>query len=893
MRDDGNSANHDGDAASSAAPGAGGSQGARLPGGTEGYGGPEGYGGREGQETTTAFDDDHHDTPRDEGPRLRFQSIVEAENRHERGGMAAARTHGSARDMDDLEDDRLSLEEWAARTASGPSHDWTRMSRQVMAMSRLVAGFFVVAMLIAWPAGWIGAHRFATGSFSGLRLDEIFSLWVVFAAFFAPVLILFLGYIASRMMTMLNAAEQIAVAARQLVQPDREAVFNVESVGAAVRYQVDAINSSVDNALIRLASVETMIRDHVRMIEETGTALESQTAGTMQHVVSERARLIELTESLNLQADDFASAIAERAQASLEALSATRDETDEAEARLAERLGKLENAARQALDSFENLGSALFSADENMRKAASIVEKSAEEARKANQQINAAADEAAASAARNAANVGMSANRAAQEAKQAADAAIETARLEAQKAARQTLSHVADETDRITAAADEALQKIRAKTGEMVDAASADADRAIAAADRVAGAAEQATRAAKSATDEVERAGVTAGKTAQAALDQAKETSSRIEKRNKDLATARASLEAENKRLENLIEEQRNRADRLAEAIATQTERLSKLAEAQLREQEAAARLVEAQALMRARTQAGELAHGHAGNAGSAGSKGDSTARQAPPPDAAGSPRAPDPSEDRQTAEKSATSIRRRKTDTMADDAAEPAVDRRSDKRAETRPTTHDNAAPRSRQGARESADVVRLDALADDIVKPARASTPPRRETSKERASWKEILSATDDAAPIDLGATTSGQATNNDSAGGGDDDDMAAEAMRTIHRLQNFTLNLERRLYGDPPPGLLDRFDKGDRNVFAHRLLRLNETDVKRRIRMESARDKAFERAIHEFLQSFEGLLEDATTSETADAELEEYLSSPMGRVYLLIGATVGYFA
>lgn len=88
-------------------------------------------------------------------------------------------------------------------------------------------------------------------------------------------------------------------------------------------------------------------------------------------------------------------------------------------------------------------------------------------------------------------------------------------------------------------------------------------------------------------------------------------------------------------------------------------------------------------------------------------------------------------------------------------------------------------------------------------------------------------------------------------------------------------------------------ERFERGDRNVFANRLLRLNEADVKRRIRTESGRNKEFETGIHDYLQGFEKLLEDATTSETADEELEEYLSSPLGRVYLLIGATVGYFA
>ncbi|MEL6212748.1 MAG: hypothetical protein AAFQ96_04090, partial [Pseudomonadota bacterium] len=195
----------------------------------------------------------------------------------------------------------------------------------------------------------------------------------------------------------------------------------------------------------------------------------------------------------------------------------------------------------------------------------------------------------------------------------------------------------------------------------------------------------------------------------------------------------------------------------------------------------------------------------------------------------------------------------------------------------------------------------------------------------AKGDVSWREILDAADDGEPLDLktaakaapqttrgpGAPASdkpaaqqraesaeGAAPRKDiarasaSASNSDSDD-ADKAIRIVHELQDFSRNLETRLYGEPPPALVERFERGDRNVFANRILRLNENDVKRRIRSESARDKEFERAIHKFLQGFESLLEDATTSDTADEELEEYLSSPLGRVYLLIGATVGYFA
>ncbi|MBY0421434.1 MAG: hypothetical protein K2Q06_03960, partial [Parvularculaceae bacterium] len=154
-----------------------------------------------------------------------------------------------------------------------------------------------------------------------------------------------------------------------------------------------------------------------------------------------------------------------------------------------------------------------------------------------------------------------------------------------------------------------------------------------------------------------------------------------------------------------------------------------------------------------------------------------------------------------------------------------------------------------------------------------------PKRD--KQSVSWKEILDATDGAEPLDLASAQTGPKG------------QGADAMRIIGELQVFTVELERRLYGEPPTALRERFDNGDRNIFAARLLRLNEADVKRRLRAETARDKAFDRDVHAFLQGFEALLEDATTSATVDEDLEEYLSSPLGRVYLLIGATVGYFA
>ncbi|MEL6359828.1 MAG: hypothetical protein AAFR21_01995 [Pseudomonadota bacterium] len=846
---------------------------------------------------------------RQEANRVRFQGIVDASE----DGTAPVDETGA-----EIGSEPANFETWIAGEVANTGHDWVRSGRRVMLISKLVAGFFVLAMIVAWPLGWLFAHRMATGSFEGVRIGEMYDGWVVVMAIFAPVLILFFGYLVAKIMEMMSAAEQIAGAARQLIQPDRNAVFNVESVGAAVRTQVDALNTGIDDALIRLASVEAMIRDHVKVIEETGSAIEVSTAGSLEKVASERARLIEMTENLNLQADGFASAIAERAQASIEQLSSVDGLTDEAEHRLQERMAHLENAAERALQSFDALGTALVEADQEMRATAQSIETSAGETEKASKIARKVASEAADSAARNAANVGLFANRATEEAKAAAEKSIEASRAEAEKAANAAIEQTVEQADRIAKAAAEALENVRASTGDAIKAASDDAEKAVRAADMVSGAAKQATHAAQSASSDVQKAGEVAAAAAQAALQRTTETTEQVDRRNQELAEARAGLEAENQRLETLIEEQRQRADRLAEAIATQTERLSKLAEAQLREQEAAARIAEAQAAMQAQVdkrriedeqkrlaelktqeaaRQAELAKAAEDAKKSAEAAKKTSAETEKPAAASVENRAQD--DDPSRLDILAKAIARPSANELGKEGAGKGTKSGGEqKTGEKKPAQ--NAARRKDSSGKTSLRVVNEDS--------------PR----KKKASWKEILSATDKAEPIELtparpdtkydaksdtrldnksdNKSDNGPANANGKVHAVPQEATSAEEPRAIviiSRLQNFTLNLERRLYGEPPEALLDRFDQGDRNVFANRLLRLNEADVKRRIRMENARDKTFERSVHEFLQGFEHLLEDATTSETADEELEEYLSSPLGRVYLLIGATVGYFA
>ncbi len=747
-----------------------------------------------------------------------------------------------------VESDHLQ-DEYGVLTIDRDARRWTAMSRQVWLASQLVALFVFFSFVVGPPLGNYLAHQQIYGSADGWNPLVAYGTETILFAFVLPAIVLLAGYWFSRMATMMNAAESIAVAAQQYVTPDVTAAHNADAVGEVVRSHMVALNEGLDGALTRLASVEAMIRQHVEAIEIAGEAIEQKATGAVTRVADERSRLMELTESLNTHADSFASAIAERAKASIESLQSADNISSLAERDFQERLGNLEAAAGRAVSSFESLRSALQESSTNFTSSVSTIDEAARQTETATKRANAAADAAAESAALNAANVAASAQRAFDNSRKAADDAIEAAMKDAERIADSAINAATEQASRVKEAATEAVSEMSAKTGEAVKAASADAEKAAKAAADVSDAARQAADVAQKASQDVAAASEAARRHSEEALTHSQTAADKITERNKALADARAALEKENHRLENLIDEQRQRADRLADAIASQTDRLTKLAEAQLREQETAARLAEAHNEAQAR----------------AAAEADRARKAAAEEEAKQAQKA----REQKAQDRDAKPARPANAETPANGAGAARLDELARDIAERR--------PRKRKGGARKSTPERIGAAAH-----AKAESEAK---SRRDVSWREILDAADDAEPLELNKpTTKKSAPKNDAAD---------DAIRIIANLQAFTYDLETRLYGDPPPALQERYERGDRNVFANRLLRLNEADVKRRIRSESARDRDFERNVQDFLQSFEKLLEDATTSETADEELEEYLSSPLGRVYLLIGATVGYFA
>ncbi|NOX95090.1 MAG: hypothetical protein GXP04_08325 [Alphaproteobacteria bacterium] len=698
---------------------------------------------------------EEHDADSDNAvakPRMRFQGIVEA------GTREAVEVAG------------------ALGILTVPQNDkrWNAMSRQVWLYSRLTAIFVFFSFVVGMPLGNYFAHLQIFGSVDGWNPLAAYDLYLLLFAFIVPVLVLLAGYILSRTLTMMNAAESIAAVAQQFVTPDVTAARNADIVADVVQGHVTALNEGLDGALSRLASVESMIRQHVEAIEIAGEAIEQKATGAVERVADERSRLMDLTESLNAHADSFAAAIAEKAKTSIVALEKAETISSRVEEEFDERLSRLEGAAARALSSFETLRDALRDSDGAVRASADSISAAAKDTLKATEQAKAASNAAAESAAMNAANVATAASRASQTAIEAADAAIETAAEQAKRMGREAVEAAAMEGEKVQQATAKVLSDVSKSTSAAIDAAAIDAAKATKAAADISEAARVTSEAAKKASDEVAAASQQARKASQETLQFTKVEQTQIVERKKALSQARAALEKENTRLETLIEEQRNRADRLAEAISSQTERLSRLAETQLKEQEAAEEESERQAF--AEEDAKKAAALEADKAKKAAVL---EAEQKAQAEAAAK------------LEKE-TAAQKRKQDQQ--EKAQQTESAREDKAA-----AKTNGAARLEEIARDIADrrPRKGRQRSEPVLSLATNNDGKSGKRSKSDVSWREILDAADDAEPLELGEVTRNKESTAETPR-----DEAENAIKIISDLQHFTYDLETRLYGAPCP-------------------------------------------------------------------------------------------
>ncbi len=631
--------------------------------------------------------------------------------------------------IDNYDQQEFAEEAWQASIAHA-----ARQAVHIRFWSRIAAIAFALCLLIGWPLGSSWANYEVTGQW---RLVLGYAPTIFFLLILVPICFLFLGLILSHFVRLTARAEALSDAARFLTEPETHAVEGIRNVGSAVQEEISTLNRNLDDALAKLATAESMIRQQVRAIEQAREAIDEDGSGLASAVAIERENLMKLTESMSEEADAFAAAIAEQAQNSLaHSLNQSQEMSaalSERESDMQARLTALENAAEQAFNSLEKLSNA----------------------------------------------------------------------LEQQNQAFLQHGQTADD------------EQLRAET----------------------------------------------------LTKQAKE---RLSENTDALSQAKQSLEQESERLEELITEQKDRAERLAQVISEQAERLQQLNSDYDAAEEAA---IERKArLEQAAREASEAAA-------------------------------------KQAAEHSAAMAAQKAAQEAAEKAAEEAAEKAAKQAAErvARQAEKETlAAKKKSSGSRlsisgidsQSSDPAPkqepkqgngFEGFLRDIAGRKQETTEPQPKSLREERQhtpWSDILAAADEGEDtLDLQPEDKIDRTG--------DDQLSNDVVDRIRKMQRFTLYLIEELYGPPPSATIERFEGGERNIFAHLLLRRNEEDVKLRLQNKSAEDLPFREAATEFLTEFDTLLEPATGASNSETLLDDYLASPLGQVYIIVGSALDYFA
>lgn len=288
-------------------------------------------------------------------------------------GTTPLRVTGVVELADDDEPQRPSIALRAARRRENE-----RVGRRLWSWSLVLAGF-ALTLPFAWLAAEIAGYLAVRGSLEGWRPNPPVSgvpLTVLLAG-----LILFAGYAGRQFFRAVDFAAEIAEAAERLTRAPRPAVDPSSSRAvAAMNDEVADLNRNIDGALTRLAEVESMIRRQVGAIDEASQALSGGASEATDKIASERDRLMQLTETMNAQADAFAAAIADKARMAAEAAKLSDADIASAETDMGSRIKRLEEVAGTALRSFKALTDALGDQSSRLEQSTDAAERAAKAA---------------------------------------------------------------------------------------------------------------------------------------------------------------------------------------------------------------------------------------------------------------------------------------------------------------------------------------------------------------------------------------------------------------------------------------------------------------------------------------------------------------------------------
>ena len=160
------------------------------------------------------------------------------------------------------------------RPAPGPGPLWAAGA----------AGIFWLGGAVAYALGLLGPR-----GLTALSAEQLVVLGT--ASIAPPVLLLLTGWAFVRGEAMRRTAADLADITDRLFTADETAARTAARLARAVRRELDALNQGLDGASERLHQLESLLKDQIIALEETGSRIELQVGAVSSRLGEERERL--------------------------------------------------------------------------------------------------------------------------------------------------------------------------------------------------------------------------------------------------------------------------------------------------------------------------------------------------------------------------------------------------------------------------------------------------------------------------------------------------------------------------------------------------------------------------------------------------------------------------
>ncbi len=215
---------------------------------------------------------------------------------------------------------------------------------------------YVAAAVVS--AFWVGSA--AAFAFGWLGLEGVMGLawpWLaglIFVALFPVTFVWFAAHLARRAQGLQLASEDLMQIAARLTEPEGHAGREITRLGRAVRREVDALNTGLEGALMRVRSLESAVSERLSAVEETARNLEERGDALRAALREERENLASVAHTLSADSDRMGEHLKQRATALRESARVTAAEMAAAQDAVDGRIAALGEALREAAQSAQS-----------------------------------------------------------------------------------------------------------------------------------------------------------------------------------------------------------------------------------------------------------------------------------------------------------------------------------------------------------------------------------------------------------------------------------------------------------------------------------------------------------------------------------------------------------